>query len=193
MGTRPASQHRDLSHLSNSIDFQRTSAGRFLVQLAVDSATGAPSHPTPPQDGPQAERADTVVPESVLQYQRHLREVKANQKSLRPLTIEEHLKVVYEDDAVIVTNKPSGVLCVPGLNNKTNLLLDLVCQHCNLSLQERSKRIVHRWDMDTSGIVLYSKTDEASNLLQASFRDWAVEKEYQALFCLLYTSPSPRD
>jgi 23S rRNA-/tRNA-specific pseudouridylate synthase len=122
------------------------------------------------------------IPESVLQYERQRRKVQANQRSLTPLTIAEHLKIVYEDDDLIVTNKPSGILCVPGLYNKPNLL-DLVCQHCELPKETASSHIVHRLDMDTSGLVLFAKTLTSLKTLQAAFRDRQVDKEYHALVC----------
>jgi tRNA pseudouridine32 synthase / 23S rRNA pseudouridine746 synthase len=168
---------------------------------------------------------DDTIPDSVLQYHRQLRKVQANNRSLAPLSIEEHLRILYEDDHLIVVDKPSGVLTVPGLNDKPNVLA-LVQQHIqtsNVNSKKRkivesmdalscesnettampvnnnkdnknnnyeddpSKMIVHRLDMDTSGVVVFAKTQVCQKALQAKFRDKHADesllKEYHALIC----------
>ncbi|KAG7340256.1 pseudouridylate synthase [Nitzschia inconspicua] len=153
--------------------------------------------------------SSSVIPDSVLQYQRQLRKVQANQRSLRPLTRCQHLRIVWEDEHLIVLNKPSGVLCVPGLNNKPNLLYlvrDYLLeqqqqqqqqQQTLIHEQEPSKMIVHRLDMDTSGIVVFAKTEPAMKELQSKFRNHDLTKIYHALLCghLLQSPrlPSPKN
>jgi len=130
-------------------------------------------------------RTDTTkIPESVLQYERQLRKVQANAKSVTALSMDKHLSIVYEDSDLIVVNKPSGVLCVPGLHNKPNLL-QLVCHYLyGVDSEAKSEMIVHRLDMDTSGLVVFSKTEKALKKLQAMFRQrQVVTKEYHALLC----------
>ena len=129
----------------------------------------------------------TTIPESVLTYERHLRKIQASQRSVADLSMKEHLRVVYEDSDVIVVDKPSGVLCVPGINNKPNLL-QLVCQHMSkqttTKVEPQSNMIAHRLDMDTSGLVVFCKNTIALKKLQATFRDRTVAvKEYHALLC----------
>ena len=125
----------------------------------------------------------STTPDNVLQYQRQLRKFQANQKSLQELTVEKHLKVVYEDNSIIVVNKPSGILCVPGLNNKPNVL-NLICQHCKLPTDNISQYIVHRLDMDTSGIVVFAKSLDIQKQLHTIFRERdMIEKKYTALLC----------
>lgn len=129
----------------------------------------------------------TAVPASVLEYERNLRKVQAEQRSVAALSMEKDLKVMYEDDHIIVVDKPSGVLCVPGINNKPNIL-QLVCQYRsqqeNRIVEPQSDMIAHRLDMDTSGIVIFCKTSVALKKLQAAFRDRKVlVKEYHALVC----------
>ena len=65
---------------------------------------------------------DTVIPATVLQYERQMRKRRAANKAQGPVTREEHLKVVYEDDHLVVTDKPSGILCVPGIHHNPSLL-----------------------------------------------------------------------
>lgn len=126
----------------------------------------------------------TKIPESVLQYERQLRKVHANAKSIAALSMDQHLSIVYEDSELIVVNKPSGVLCVPGLYNKPNLL-QLVCHYLHgVGSEAKSEMIVHRLDMDTSGLVVFSKTEPALKKLQAVFRQrQVIAKEYHALLC----------
>jgi 23S rRNA-/tRNA-specific pseudouridylate synthase len=139
--------------------------------------------------------------------------VQAESRSITPLNRQEHLKIVWEDDHLIVVDKPSGILCVPGLNSKPNLLhlvrdylveqhekkQHQVVMHDNDSVaakqqfpsamlfleKDPSKMIVHRLDMDTSGVVVFAKTELSMKLLQAKFRDRSrdVNKEYHALVC----------
>jgi tRNA pseudouridine32 synthase/23S rRNA pseudouridine746 synthase len=125
---------------------------------------------------------DQSIPENVLQYERQLRKTQANQRSNSALTPEEHLKIIYEDDALLVADKVGGVLCVPGLHNKPSLL-ELVYQYCGQPMPQSAQMIVHRLDMDTSGLVVFAKTLVALRALQAAFRDRFVEKEYHALVC----------
>ena len=66
------------------------------------------------------------IPESVLQYERQMRKVRAaDRASKTDVNIRDHLRTVFQDEHIVVTNKPSGILCVPGVN-KNRSLLDLV-------------------------------------------------------------------
>jgi tRNA pseudouridine32 synthase / 23S rRNA pseudouridine746 synthase len=141
--------------------------------------------------------ASVAIPENVLQYERQLRKVQAEQRASSQLTAEKHLRIIHEDDAVLVADKPSGILCVPGLHNKPSLL-ELVYEHCKQPMPNPSSMIVHRLDMDTSGLVIFAKTEQALKTLQADFRDRKVFKEYHALICghldwLVQTSTSRID
>ena len=108
----------------------------------------SPPKPKKAKQGEENETNDNTIPDSVLQYERQKRKAQASFRSGAPLNADEHLLIVYEDEEMIVTNKPSGVLCVPGLHKKPNLL-DLVMDYCNIpSSEDRSKLIVHRLDME---------------------------------------------
>lgn len=142
------------------------------------------------------------VPESVLRYQRQMRKIKAADRAGNTtVTVEDHLRAVYSDDDIVVTNKPSGILCVPGVN-KHRSLLDLVFeeygsakstndeeeeeqQASSSSTAEpfpRDSMIVHRLDMDTSGIVIFARTRFAMSKLHTSFRERiGTKKVYEAL------------
>ena len=132
----------------------------------------------------QTETVSTyTVPESVLQYERQMRKIQAADRAGSPVTKEEHLNLLYIDQHMIVVNKPSGVLCVPGVNNNPSMV-QLVFDEfgpCESGLVD--KMIVHRLDMDTSGVVVFARTNQALTTLQKSFRDRNVDKTYEALVC----------
>ena len=82
--------------------------------------------------------------------------------------------VTYEDNAIIIVEKPPGMPSVTGLDNKTSL---------NEWLEKRNGAVVHtvhRLDMDTSGIMVYGKTHEAAVNLRRQFEAHSVKKTYIA-------------
>lgn len=85
--------------------------------------------------------------------------------------------IVYEDDAIVVVRKPSGLPSVPGTEGLPSVerWLD---RHC---LTDDGIRMVHRLDMDTSGLLVAAKNRETQRLLQALFERREVEKTYVAL------------
>lgn len=118
---------------------------------------------------------------------------------LRELQQEKDLEIVYEDDALVVVNKPVGMLSVPG-----KLDVDSVYQRMKRRYPEATgPMIVHRLDMATSGLLLIAKTKEAHQNLQAQFKNRIVQKRYVALLSevlaeeegkiLLPLRPDPED
>jgi 23S rRNA pseudouridine1911/1915/1917 synthase len=99
------------------------------------------------------------------------------------------LKVVYEDDAIIVIDKPSGLVVHPAAGHRSGTLVNALIAHCGDSLSGISgvKRpgIVHRLDKDTSGLMVVAKTDRAHAALAAQFADHGrtgpLERGYLAL------------
>jgi 23S rRNA pseudouridine1911/1915/1917 synthase len=98
------------------------------------------------------------------------------------------LNVVYEDDAIIVIDKPSGLVVHPAAGNWTGTLVNALIAHCGDSLSGiggvRRPGIVHRIDKDTSGLLVVAKTDRAHRKLAAQFADHgrtgALERAYLA-------------
>jgi 23S rRNA-/tRNA-specific pseudouridylate synthase len=124
------------------------------------------------------------VPETVLQYERQLRKQKAAKRASAPLSPSQ-LDIIYNDEHIIVVNKPPGVLSVPGINSNPSMLT-LLYDHLKDELDEKMLKehmIIHRLDMDTSGIVIYAKSKECMSLLQNAFRERQVDKVYEALLC----------
>ena len=84
------------------------------------------------------------------------------------------IEIIYEDEDIVVANKPSGMPSVPGLDGKQSLQEWL---HHKLSIKIFP---THRLDMDTSGVILYAKTSEAEVNLKKQFEEHTVKKTYIA-------------
>jgi 23S rRNA pseudouridine1911/1915/1917 synthase len=98
------------------------------------------------------------------------------------------LEIVYEDDSLLVLNKPPGLLAVPlARRDEAPSVYDHVEQH----LRSRGKRrphVVHRIDRDTSGLVVFAKHARAQERLKDQFRRREPERVYLAI---VYGSPQP--
>lgn len=94
------------------------------------------------------------------------------------------LDVLYEDDDLLVLNKPAGLVVHPGAGHSEHTLVNALLHHCeNLSVIGGEERpgIVHRLDKDTSGCLVVAKTDEAHRALSTQFAGRDVDKVYLAL------------
>ncbi|RIA56676.1 RluA family pseudouridine synthase [Dichotomicrobium thermohalophilum] len=99
------------------------------------------------------------------------------------------LDIVYEDDDIIVIDKPAGMVVHPAAGNWTGTLVNALLAHCGDSLSGiggvRRPGIVHRLDKDTSGLMVVAKNDRAHRRLKAQFTDRGragkLLREYQAL------------
>ena len=94
------------------------------------------------------------------------------------------LDIYYEDDDLIVVNKPSGMVVHPAPGNYTGTLVNALIYHTNnLSKANTNIRpgIVHRIDADTSGLLLVAKNDKSHNILAEAIQKKEVVREYIAL------------
>ena len=89
----------------------------------------------------------------------------------------EGLPVVYEDDCLIAVNKPSGMLSQPGKSVDGSVLTRVLDSGREL----RGPVLVHRLDMDTSGLLLLAKTRRAHRNLQQQFEHRQISKRYRAI------------
>jgi 23S rRNA pseudouridine1911/1915/1917 synthase len=92
--------------------------------------------------------------------------------------------VVHEDDAIIVVNKPAGLVVHPAPGHPTGTLVHGLLKHCtDLSGIGGVSRpgVVHRLDKDTSGLMVVAKDDEAHASLARQFKSGAVKKQYLAV------------
>lgn len=94
------------------------------------------------------------------------------------------LDIVYEDSDVILVNKPKGMVVHPAPGHYTGTLVNGLMEHCtDLSGINGSLRpgIVHRIDMDTTGILIACKNDRAHNCIAAQLKEHSITREYRAL------------
>lgn len=104
------------------------------------------------------------------------------------------LDILYEDDELIVINKPAGLVVHPGAGNWTGTLVNALIHHCGDSLSGiggvRRPGIVHRLDKETSGVMVAAKTDRAHKALSGAFADHGLESQLErAYIALVWGSP----
>jgi 23S rRNA pseudouridine1911/1915/1917 synthase len=99
------------------------------------------------------------------------------------------LNILYEDDDVILVNKPPGMVVHPGFNNYSGTLVNALVYHMNenaknlpqLPGNEGRPGLVHRIDKDTSGLLLISKNERSLTYLAKQFYDHTIKRRYLAL------------
>jgi len=103
---------------------------------------------------------------------------------LEALPEELPLEILYEDDYIIVFNKPAGIVVHPAAGHSTGTLVNALLFHCKgLSGIGGKLRpgIVHRLDKNTSGVMMATKNDKAHAILSAQFKTHSVARRYKAL------------
>jgi 23S rRNA pseudouridine1911/1915/1917 synthase len=94
------------------------------------------------------------------------------------------LDVVYEDESLLIINKPAGMVTHPAYGNYTGTLVNALLHHCNrLSKINTELRpgIVHRLDKDTTGLMVVAKTDAVHAFLAKQFSKRTIDREYWAI------------
>lgn len=105
-------------------------------------------------------------------------------ETIKPYECE--LNIVYEDDDILIINKPQGLVVHPGNGHENDTLVNaLVYHHKQLSTINGLERvgIVHRIDKDTSGLLLICKNDNAHRFIAEQLLDHTMNREYIALVC----------
>jgi 23S rRNA pseudouridine1911/1915/1917 synthase len=153
---------RDLPQLSRSRIKSLIQAG----QVAADGATIAnPSYRVKP-----GQTLAVTVPATV---------------AAKPEGQDIALTVLYEDEDLIVIDKPAGLVVHPAAGNPDRTLVNALIAHCGASLSgiggERRPGIVHRLDKDTSGVMVAAKTDAAHRALALQFADHSIDRAYSAV------------
>ncbi len=108
------------------------------------------------------------------------------QRPPRPVAVAENIpvRIVYEDDDLLVVDKPAGMVTHPAYGNYTGTLVNALLYHCNaLSRADSELRpgIVHRLDKETSGLLVIAKNDHSHRFLAKQFSNRTIDREYQAL------------
>lgn len=96
--------------------------------------------------------------------------------SIKPYNL--NLKLVYEDDYLLVINKQSGILSHPTLYNEPDTLINGLLHYANTKW---TPYIVHRLDKDTSGLIIFAKNEEVKAKLDLMFQKRKIIKKYYAL------------
>ena len=103
--------------------------------------------------------------------------------SLKPFNFK--LDIIYEDEDLIILNKPAGIVMHPGAGNYDNTIVNALINRENNSLSnigdELRPGIVHRIDKDTSGLVIIAKNNQTHEHLSKQFNDHSISRVYQLL------------
>ncbi len=95
------------------------------------------------------------------------------------------LDIVYEDEDLLVVNKPKGMVVHPAPGNYSGTLVNALLYHCGNSLSGINgvirPGIVHRIDKDTSGLLIVAKNDNAHNFLANQIKEHSFTREYEAI------------
>ena len=91
------------------------------------------------------------------------------------------LAIVYEDEAVLVINKPPGLVVHPGAGNAHSTLLNAILHHLPELNQLPRAGILHRLDKDTSGLLIIAKTATALRHLSLQLKERTLSREYQTI------------
>ncbi|HPJ86323.1 MAG TPA: RluA family pseudouridine synthase, partial [Bacillota bacterium] len=129
-------------------------------------------------NGKNAKSSHVVKPGDFLEID----DLPLNEQDITPEDIP--LDIVYEDDSVMVVNKPSGMVVHPAPGNYSHTLVNALVYHIdNLPVKDDRLRpgIVHRIDKDTSGLLMVAKTEKAQILLQDELKRKHTKREYIAL------------
>lgn len=154
-------------YLASILDYSREYIGRLIdskLVLVNDKIVKA-SYKVALQD-------EIVIHDEQMKVEDHIEPVKMD------------LDIVYEDEYLMVINKPSGLVVHPGAGNYNNTLVNgLMYYTKHLSDVGESTRpgIVHRIDKDTSGLLLIAKTNQIHEILADDFKNKRIKREYIAL------------
>ncbi len=163
--------HQQLPHLT------RTRIQRLIAEgnVAVNGAPSKPGHRVHPD-----ELIEVTVPEP---------------KKLEILPEEIPLDILYEDEHLLVVNKPAGMVVHPAFANYTGTLVNALLAHCRqLSGIGGVQRpgIVHRLDRETSGLMVVAKSDAAHVALWQQFATRQIQREYRAVVWGHFRTPTGR-
>ncbi|MDR1232740.1 MAG: RluA family pseudouridine synthase [Puniceicoccales bacterium] len=112
-----------------------------------------------------------------------LRLILPNDVTLHPVSMP--LDILFEDEDIIVVNKPAGIVVHAGNGTSAPTLVEGILSHCRLSGSGNPLRpgVVHRLDKDTSGAIIFTKTDRAYLQLVKMFATRKIKKTYQTIVC----------
>ena len=155
-----------LSNRINNASRSRLQAAAEAGNILVNNVSVKPNYRVKPLD-------EIVV---VMDYPKH---------ELKIIPEEIPLNIVYEDEHLIVVNKPAGLVVHPGHGNYTGTLVNALAWYFRdlplFNSEDPRPGLVHRIDKDTSGLLVVAKTEQARNKLALQFFEKTTERFYQAL------------
>ena len=153
------------SYLSNALDISRSKISKMIKDGNVLV------------NGNKCKASDSVDVDDKISYEISDEEIKVEAEDIP-------LDIVYEDDDVIVVNKPNGMVVHPAVGNKSGTLVNALMHHSkNLSSINGEFRpgIVHRIDAYTTGLLMVAKNDKAHEALSRQLQDKTITRKYIAL------------
>ena len=165
--TQESADRIDALLAQNVPELTRSAAQRLLESgaVSVDGRVVKKNHKCS-----AGERIELILPET-------------QETELRPQDIP--LDIVYEDEDVVVVNKPRGMVVHPAPGHPDATLVNALMYHCGDSLSgiggEKRPGIVHRIDKDTSGLLIAAKNDAAHLHLSAQLADRSLSRVYEAV------------
>jgi 23S rRNA pseudouridine1911/1915/1917 synthase len=154
--------------LTHSIENSTRSKVQNLIKNGLVQVNGKPAKPS-----------YQLIPGDIIEVR-----IPVNPRPAQTLPEPIPLNVIYEDDDVIVINKPAGMVVHPALGNYTGTLVNALLYYTkNLSSTNTVERagIVHRIDKNTSGLLVVAKNDVAHAKLAKQFSAHSIEREYWAI------------
>ena len=153
------------SYLSNVLDISRSKVSKMIKAGNVLL------------NGNKCKASDSVDAGDIINYEILDEEIKVEAEEIP-------LDIVYEDDDIIVVNKPNGMVVHPAVGNKSGTLVNALMHHSkNLSSINGEFRpgIVHRIDAYTTGLLMVAKNDKAHESLSRQLQDKTTTRKYVAL------------
>lgn len=154
---------------------------RLVPELSRNAAQRLLSEGAVLKNGQPARKNDKTAEGDLIEFT--LPEVKAPTVEAEDIPLD----VVYEDDDVIVINKPKGLVVHPAAGHWEGTLVNALMHHCKDSLSgiggEMRPGIVHRIDKDTSGLLIVAKNDFAHQHLAAQLKDHTLARTYECIVC----------
>lgn len=92
---------------------------------------------------------------------------------------EDNLKIIYEDNDIIVVDKPTKILTISNKGEKENTLYRMVSDY--LKKEKKKVFIIHRLDFDTSGVIMFAKNQKVQKMYQDNWNTLAIKREYTAV------------
>jgi 23S rRNA pseudouridine1911/1915/1917 synthase len=130
-------------------------------------------------EGKQAKASQKLTPGQTLEVQIPI------VSQMEPLRAWDHpLDIVFEDEDLIVVEKPSGLVVHPSAGHETDTLVNILVHHCkdlSMGFAENRPGIIHRLDKDTRGLLVVAKNDFTQEALAQQFREKTVQRHYWAI------------